>query len=168
MSDEDLRRAIEFLVEQQSRYSTRLDRDESRLTQLEDSFRTLVELARVTDDRIDHLDEAITTLSNTIGNLVKSMIALAESQLQSDAKLAQLAESQVRSDAKLVQLAEAQGRSEAKVAESQARADAKFADLAQAQAWADEKLGQLAEAQMKTDARVNRLIDTDDRSIDAH
>lgn len=46
MSDEDLRRAIEFLVEQQSRYSARLDQDESRLARLEDAYTTLGELAR--------------------------------------------------------------------------------------------------------------------------
>ena len=81
MSDEDLRRAIEFLVEQQSRYSTRLDRDESRLTRLEDAFVTLVELARVSNERT-----TMATLSQAMDNLAKRMITLAEAQAQVHSK----------------------------------------------------------------------------------
>lgn len=46
MSNEDLKRAIELLVEQQSRYSARLDQDESRLARLEEAYTALGELAR--------------------------------------------------------------------------------------------------------------------------
>lgn len=45
MSDEDLKKAIELLVEQQSRYSARLVQDEARLAHLEAAYTTLAELA---------------------------------------------------------------------------------------------------------------------------
>lgn len=75
MSDEDLRRAIEFLVEQQSRYSTRLDRDESRLTRLENAFVALAQLSRVSKERTE-----MAALSHSMDSLAKSMITLAETQ----------------------------------------------------------------------------------------
>lgn len=75
MSDEDLKRAIEFLVEQQSRYSARMDRDESRLARLENAFVTLAKLARVSNERT-----TMATLREVMDNLAKRMITLAEAQ----------------------------------------------------------------------------------------
>lgn len=75
MSDEDLKRAIELLVEQQSRYSTRPDRDESRLTRLENAFVALAQLSRASKERTE-----MAALSHSMDNLAKSMITLAETQ----------------------------------------------------------------------------------------
>lgn len=71
MSDEDLRRAIEFLAEQQSRYDARLAHDEARLARLEDAFVTLAELARVSNERTSEAP-----LSQAINDLAKTIITL--------------------------------------------------------------------------------------------
>lgn len=134
MSDEDLRRAIDFLAEQQSLYAAKLERDQPRLARLEEAFLILVQLAQLTDERMDDFSETMSTLSRTIDDQVKRMIELAEAQAHANKKIAELAE-------------------------SQAHADRKIAELAEAQTWATRKLAELAEAQMRTDARVNRLSD---------
>lgn len=79
MSDEDLRRAIEFLVAQQSRYSARLERDKPQLARLEEAFVTLAELARDADKK-----PTLATLSKGMNDLAKSMITLAETQAKRD------------------------------------------------------------------------------------
>lgn len=71
MSDENLRRAIELLVEQQSRYDARLAREEARLARLEDAFVTLAELARVSNERT-----SMDTLSQARNDLAESIITL--------------------------------------------------------------------------------------------
>lgn len=72
MSDEDLRRAVEFLAEQQSRYDASLAHDEARLARLEDAFVTLAELARVSNERAP----SVATLSQAINDLANSIITL--------------------------------------------------------------------------------------------
>lgn len=71
MSDEDLRRAIEFLVEQQSRHDARMAHDEARLTRLEDAFVTLAELTHGSNEKT-----TMSTLSRALDDLAKSMIRL--------------------------------------------------------------------------------------------
>jgi len=45
MADEEIQRAIEFIVQQQAKYAARLEKDAPRLAMLEESFKMLVELA---------------------------------------------------------------------------------------------------------------------------
>src|SRR5882724_8918998 len=53
MADEEIQRAIEFIVQQQAKYAARLEKDAPRLAMLEESFKMLVELARGADERLD-------------------------------------------------------------------------------------------------------------------
>jgi len=53
MADEEIQRAIEFIVQQQAKYAARLEKDAPRLAMLEESFKLLVELARGADERLD-------------------------------------------------------------------------------------------------------------------
>lgn len=53
MADDEIQRGIEFLVQQQAQYTARLEKDESRLAELEEYFKMLVELARGSDERLD-------------------------------------------------------------------------------------------------------------------
>ena len=74
MADEEIQRAIEFIVQQQAQYAARLEKDESRLARLEESFKMLVELARVADERQDTMSETMATLSRTMNELVQRTI----------------------------------------------------------------------------------------------
>lgn len=74
MADDEIQRGIEFLVQQQAKYDARLEKDESRLAELQESFKTLVELARVADERQDTLGDTMATLSRTMNELVQRSI----------------------------------------------------------------------------------------------
>jgi len=91
MTNEEMQSTMEFILEQQAQYAARIQRDESRLTRLEDAFVTLVQMAKLTDDRID--------------GLLESSRLLAQSQSQNDARLAQLTE-------KMTELAQTQAHSD--------------------------------------------------------
>src|SRR6266404_167896 len=53
MADEEIQRAIEFIVQEEAKYAARLEKDAPRLAMLEESFKMLVELARGADERLD-------------------------------------------------------------------------------------------------------------------
>lgn len=91
MANEEIQRAIEFIIQQQAQYVVRLERDEVRLARLEESFKMLVELARGADDRQDTLDETMATLSHTMDDLVQTTITLGQAQRRADARVTELA-----------------------------------------------------------------------------
>src|SRR5437773_10955389 len=68
MADEEIQRAIEFIVQQQAKYAARLEKDAPRLAMLEESFKLLVELARGADERLNQnaarLDQNAARLEN--------------------------------------------------------------------------------------------------------
>jgi hypothetical protein len=59
LTNEEMNRAIEFIIQQQAKYAARLEKDESRLAGLEEYFKMLVELARGADERQDTMGQAI-------------------------------------------------------------------------------------------------------------
>jgi len=78
LTNEEIQRAIEFIIQQQAEctarqaeYAARFERDESRLARLEESFTILIELARGTDQRLDSITGALATLSHTMNELVQ-------------------------------------------------------------------------------------------------
>ena len=163
MTDEEMRRAMEFIVQQQSQYAARFDRDESRLLRLEESFKILVELARGMDERLETTGQTIGMLSHTMDELVRRTIILGEAQSQTDARLT---EAQIRLDTKMEELAEAQRQTDgslrqtdARLTESQIRLDTKMAELADSHLRLDAIMAGVAEAQARTDVRLNSLID---------
>ena len=63
MTNEEMRRTMDFIVEQQAQFAASMQqleeerrRDAPRLAQLEQSFKVLVQLAENTDARLDTLD----------------------------------------------------------------------------------------------------------------
>jgi phage I-like protein len=103
----------------------------------------LVELARGADERQDRMDESLATLSNTMNELVKRMIALAEAQGQTDATVAELARG----------------------------ADTRFDSLDQTMATLSHSMNELAqrmitlsEAQERTEIRLNSMLDIVERN----
>jgi hypothetical protein len=83
MTNEEMQKTIEFILEQQAQFVTRMERDEGRLTRLEDAFATLVNIARITDERLD-------TMESRLGTLTENMTRLAEAQAHTDQRLSAL------------------------------------------------------------------------------
>jgi hypothetical protein len=90
LTDEEIQRAIEFLIQQQAQYVARLERDESRIARLAEFFSMLVELARGTDERLDTISQTMATLSNTMNELVQRMIMLSDVQRQAEARVIEM------------------------------------------------------------------------------
>ena len=94
MTNEEIQERIEFLIEQQSQLTARVDRfaakvdtlveiqanSETRLSRVEESFVLLVQMARITDERLD-------VLTDRVSDLTEKMSALAEAEKNSDERL---------------------------------------------------------------------------------
>lgn len=76
-------RTMEFILLGQARFDARTAKDEARIARLEDAFVTLVEIARITDERQDKTDQRVDTFDAKLS-------ALADAQLISEVKLAEV------------------------------------------------------------------------------
>ena len=99
MADEEIQRAIEFIVQQQAKYAARLEKDAPRLAMLEESFKMLVELARGADERLDQnaarLDQDAARLErdeSRLARLEESFAILVELARATDERLDTLGE----------------------------------------------------------------------------
>ncbi len=97
MTNEEMHRTMEFIIEQQAQFATNIQRlqeerirDNPRLTRLEESFQLLVQLAQTTDIRLDRLESTTDTLESTTDTLESNMAALAAAQAHTDEKLSAL------------------------------------------------------------------------------
>jgi hypothetical protein len=63
MTNEEIQRTMEFILQGQARFDARMEKDEARITRLEDAFVTLVEIARITDERQDKTDQRVDALA---------------------------------------------------------------------------------------------------------
>lgn len=107
MTNEEMKKTMELILEQQAQFVIRMERDEARLVRLEDAFATLVSIARITDDRLDVLESGLRTLTEKMTTLAEAHERLAEAQARTDARMTELAESQAHSDQRLNALIEA-------------------------------------------------------------
>ena len=82
MTNEEIQRTMEFILAGQARFDARMEKDEDRIAQLEAAFVTLVELARITDERQDRMDQRVDRFEDRL----EAMMPL------TDAKLAELAQ----------------------------------------------------------------------------
>lgn len=80
MTSEEMQRTMEFILDQQAQYAARMQRDESLLTRLEDAFVTLVQMATLTDERLDGL-------AQTSEEMHRTMEFILEQQAQYTAKM---------------------------------------------------------------------------------
>lgn len=74
MTNEEMHRAMEFIIQQQAQYEARLEKDKPRLAGLEESFKILVELARRAKERPDRMGEIRATLRHTMNELEQRAI----------------------------------------------------------------------------------------------
>ena len=97
MTNEEMQRTMEFIVEQQAQFAANIQRlqeerirDNPRITRLEESFQLLVQLAQTTDTRLDRLESTTFTLESTTSTLESNMAALAAAQTHTDERLSAL------------------------------------------------------------------------------
>ena len=104
MTNEEMQRTMEFIVEQQAQFAANIQRlqeerirDTPRITRLEESFQLLVRLAENSDLRMDKLESTTSflesttsTLESTTNVLASNMAALAAAQTQTDERLSAL------------------------------------------------------------------------------
>lgn len=101
MTNEDMQRTMEFIVEQQAQFAANIQRlqeerirDTPRITRLEESFQLLVRLSENSELRMDRLESTTTALETktsfletTTTALAANMSALAVAQTQTDERL---------------------------------------------------------------------------------
>jgi hypothetical protein len=90
MTHEEMQRTMEFIVQHQAQFAASIQkleeertRDSGRVARLEDSFQILVQLAQITESRLDRLE-------STSSALESNMAALAEAQIHTDERLSAL------------------------------------------------------------------------------
>jgi DNA repair exonuclease SbcCD ATPase subunit len=90
MTNEEIQKTMEFILEQQARFAVNIQRlledrlrDNPRFTRLEESFQLLVQLAQTTDTRLETLESNMSTLET-------NMAALAAAQTHTDERLTAL------------------------------------------------------------------------------
>lgn len=83
MTDEERRRTMEFILEQQAQFAANIEqhkeffkelkedriRDRARRAELQESFRVLVDLCRINDSRLDDLDFKSRTFEEAVRHL---------------------------------------------------------------------------------------------------
>jgi uncharacterized phage infection (PIP) family protein YhgE len=97
MTNEEMQKTMEFILEQQAQFAANIQklqeermRDGSRIKRLEDSFQLLVQLAQSTDTRLDTLESNTAILESNMATLESNMATLAESQAHADERLSAL------------------------------------------------------------------------------
>jgi chromosome segregation ATPase len=97
MTNEEMQRTMEFIVEQQAQFATNFQRaeeerirDQPRLARLEESFQRLVELCQIIDARLDTTDERLDRLESHESALEENMSRLAAAQAHADERLSAL------------------------------------------------------------------------------
>src|SRR5882762_6471457 len=101
MTNEEIQKTMEFILEQQAQFAVNIQRlqeeqlrDHPRLARLEESFQLLVQLAQTADTRFDSLESTTDTRFDTVeskmGLLESNMAALAAAQAHSEQRLSAL------------------------------------------------------------------------------
>jgi uncharacterized coiled-coil DUF342 family protein len=135
---------------------------DERLLRLENAFATLAELAGGHNECVSSLEQSFQTLvelARSVDGRMSQHLAwinqLGEAQANSEARIAALANAQIRTDESLAKLAEAH----AKIVESHTKIVESHTKLAESQTKLAESQTKLAEAQAHTDQRLDALID---------
>ncbi|MGH9874906.1 MAG: hypothetical protein ACRD9S_20825 [Pyrinomonadaceae bacterium] len=90
MTEEEIRKTMEFILEQQAQFAANIQhlqeqraQDNPRLARLEESFIVLVQLAQTTDNRLDRIESNMAALES-------NMAAMAAAQTRTDERLSAL------------------------------------------------------------------------------
>jgi chaperonin cofactor prefoldin len=87
MTNEELEKRVEFIIEHQAQLTAKVEelaaiqsQSEIRLSRVEESFVLLVQMAKITDSRLD-------TLTQNVDTLTEKVIALTDAQKNTDERL---------------------------------------------------------------------------------
>ena len=144
MSNEEMNKKMEFIVEQQAQFVA--DIEKTREVQAADA-KLLKEETNVLNQQYHKLSDAVITVVGLVGTLTRA-------QLGADDRISELTQAQAHTDDRINVLVQAQTRS-----------DESFNLLAQAQTRTAESLRLLTEAQGRTDERLNIFISVVERHI---
>jgi hypothetical protein len=81
MTNEERQRTMDFILQQQAQFAA----SQPRLAELQQSFKTLVQLATIAEERMDNGEFRVTALETRSAALEASMARLAEAQARADA-----------------------------------------------------------------------------------
>jgi hypothetical protein len=137
MSNEELNRKMEFIVDQQVQFVA--DMNVMREVQEQDG--------KFLKEQYRKLSDAVITVVGLVGSLTKA-------QSRADDRINELTQAQAHTDDRINVLVQAQTRT-----------DESFNLLAQAQTRTDERISLLAEAQTRTEERLNVFINVVERHI---
>lgn len=97
MTNEDQQHTMDFILQQQAQMAAHIQqleedriRDRPRMIELEQSFQTLVDLAQITDTRLDSLELRNAALETRSTALETNMAALASAQAHADERVSAL------------------------------------------------------------------------------
>jgi hypothetical protein len=97
MTNEEIQRTMEFILEQQAQFAANIQhleeerrRDTPRLSRFEESFTLLVQLAQNSDARLDRMESTTSELQATTTILETNMAILAAAQACADQRLSAL------------------------------------------------------------------------------
>jgi chromosome segregation ATPase len=104
MTNEEMQRKMDFIVEHQAQFAANIQRleeqhqrlaaerlrDQPRIQELEESFKLLVRLAQIMNSRQDSTDVRPDRLDSGVKNLHENMTALAAAQTHTEERLSAL------------------------------------------------------------------------------
>jgi len=97
MTHEEMQRTMEFIVQQQAQFAANIQllqegqiQDSSRITRLEDSFQVVVQLAQITESRLDRLETTNSAFESNMAALAAAQTDLAAAQTHTDERLSAL------------------------------------------------------------------------------
>ena len=100
MTNEEIQRTMEFILEQQAQFAASIQRaeeqrirDTPRLTRLEDSFQDVALFARNTDDRFDGLADSYQVLVQLLHNSDERLERIEEQRIQDNERITRLEDS---------------------------------------------------------------------------
>lgn len=169
MTNEEIQRTIELILEHQARFAARMEEDKSRAARLEESLMrldealvTLVEIARITDERqddtdahVDLSDGRLSRLEDAFATLVELSRIADERQNETDARVDTCDGRLSKLEDAFVTLVELSKIADERLDKAVQRND----KIEQRVDKFDEKMTALAEAQLHSELRTARLED---------
>jgi len=165
MTNEEMKRALEFLVKNQASFDDRLEQTNQ---QIAETNRQLQVYAETQTEFIQIVTRTLEAQAEINASFRVAIARIDERGNKTDERLDRLAEMNARTDERLDRLAEVNARTDERLermAEVNARTDARLDRMAEMNAQTDARLDRMAEMNAQTDARLDRLAATVERNI---
>lgn len=158
MTDDEMQRKMDFILEMQAQLAANEEKDRERLARVEEAFRTLAELERTSQKRLEAMELRTSEWAERTEAMDLRTSEWAERTEAMELRAREWAERTDEFAKRTREWAEfTEGRMD--------RFDEKLAQLIEAQTSTQATLRELAAAQTHTDDRLNILIDVVERYI---